>query len=146
MKKLELKHLAPYLPYGLKLLVERKSSFNNQHNSIKVEDWKITDLNAPFNRRYQVISCKPILRPFSDAIKSIDHLGKKVIVAKQLWSVDAIDEDGFETFGFIPDYWKRCLQQNPTDLDYHDVRILFEYHFDVFGLIKAGLAIDINTL
>ena len=23
---------------------------------------------------------------------------------------------------------------------------LFEWHFDVFGLIEAGLAIDINTL
>jgi hypothetical protein len=27
-----------------------------------------------------------------------------------------------------------------------DITKLFQWHFDVFGLIKAGLAIDINTL
>lgn len=79
-------------------------------------------------------------------IKPIDHDNKKIIVAKQLWSIDAKDEYNHEVFGTIPGYWKLCLQQKPTDLDYHDVRILFEYHFDVFGLIDAGLAIDINTL
>jgi hypothetical protein len=30
--------------------------------------------------------------------------------------------------------------------NYEDIVKLFEWHFDVFGLIDAGLAIDINTL
>jgi hypothetical protein len=29
---------------------------------------------------------------------------------------------------------------------HQDVQKLFEWHFDVFGLISKGLAIDINTL
>ncbi len=29
---------------------------------------------------------------------------------------------------------------------YKVVKKLFEWHFDIFGLIPAGLAIDINTL
>jgi hypothetical protein len=32
------------------------------------------------------------------------------------------------------------------DVDYWIVEKLIEWHFDVFGLIKKGLAIDVNNL
>jgi len=40
------------------------------------------------------------------------------------------------------------MENNYCDfhLPYFVMEMLFEYHFDVFGLIKKGLAVDINTL
>ena len=104
--KLELKHLAPYLPYGLDMLYE--SIFEEKpFNSIdKLETHNIG--------MCLVGGFKPILRPLSDLTK---------------WGID----DLFK----IKDY---------KEMTYEDVRWMFELHFDVFGLIEKGLAIDINTL
>ena len=38
------------------------------------------------------------------------------------------------------------LYNNPLQYSYRVVELLFRHHFDVFGLIEKGLAIDINTL
>ena len=35
---------------------------------------------------------------------------------------------------------------NHLDLKVNDYNILLENHFDIFGLIEKGLAIDMNTL
>jgi len=122
--KLESKHLAPYLPYGLKvLLVNHKSLDGKEHifnmNSINVDVIKGTIR-------------KPILRPLSDLAGEIERLKKL--------SSFSIDE------GWIEDCISKISPADILDFPFGIVQFLFENHFDVFGLIEKGLAININDL
>ena len=71
---LTIKHLAPYLPYGLKMKYESKS-----HESIKdltcssIEYMIATEHHGKF---------KPILRPLTDLTKEIEHNGEKFMPKK----------------------------------------------------------------
>ncbi len=119
MDKLELKHLAPYLPYGLK--------FGNTENDIIVE------MKA---RSIGVICAntelyKPIFRPLSDLTKKIEHNGDKFVAMEKL-------------FGEKTPQWGATIKHlgMPGHWEYHHIEKLFEWHFDVFGLIEAGLAIE----
>jgi len=123
MKKLELKHLGPYLPYGLETkyeLCKVIDSLNNRQNEIR--DKLLTTENVDFVLRY----CKPVFRPLSDLTKEIEVNGEmiKPIIANP----------------------KLPIQEYLHQISYFDMQVLFELHFDVFGLIDEGLAIDINTL
>ena len=108
--KLELKHLAPYLPYGLRIFnKDNKSSYVLSTGSID----RVTELPEIF---------KPILRPLSD----LTERASKVM-------------SGLSLNTFIK-------KINNQDLSYITFNELISLHFDVFGLIEEGLAIDINTL
>jgi hypothetical protein len=110
MKKLELKHLAPYLPYKLKY----KSLFNGSINNLY-------DLSTDINDNYWGVKIKPILRPLSDL--ELDEFKNKIFNIEYI-----IDKE------------------TDADLGYYEWCFLFENHFDVFGLIEKGLAININTI
>lgn len=140
MKNLELKHLAPYLPYGLTFYWESLDGSDKKH------PWVLKPENIAFAIDMQN---KPILRPLSDLTKEIEVNGEKFvpidIIRKEDKDWFCIEGDeyilrediggggwiGYITIERIP-YW--IIQQ------------LFEWHFDVFGLIYKGLAIDINKL
>lgn len=138
--KLEIKHLAPYLPYGLKF----KSLITHE-----IDELKMVNLKKGFyggNQDYIVeeeegIIChsikeiKPILRPLSDLTKEIEIDGVKFV---PVFHTKELKED-FILSG-DESYFYNCM-----DL-YEDFQKLFTWHFDVFGLIPAGLAIDINTI
>lgn len=120
--ELELKHLAPYLPYGLKL------SYNSG-------DLTFTE---PLTMAGSVIiesdkhclaygSFKPILRPLSDFNGSEAD--------------EEINSNSLRGYISVHDKF-----YNLDFMIYSDVQTLIKHHFDVFGLIPAGLAIDINTL
>ncbi len=120
MEKLELKHLAPYLPYGLKYFVD----YTDGDTEIVNLDGAFIDelyLSNGLTCGYQSETSKPILRPLSDLTKNefVDDLGK-----------------------WYGDYQELDLD----DIDYGIVKNYFKHHFDVFGLIEKGLAIDINTI
>jgi hypothetical protein len=127
--KLELKHLAPYLPYGLKC----KSTtilFGEEDNGIY-------EMGLISMRGVLKGTGKPILRPLSDLISliNIDFEDEKfkpidVIIRKGgCHSAVALHvKIGKGTLGF----------------KYFD--LLLQWHFDVFGLIEKRLAIDINTI
>ena len=122
--KLELKHLTPYLPYGLQC--EYKG---------RLYDYEVVNHIAQYIRIYlpdrtyfyliqtnekEFLDVKPILRPLSDLTEA------------QINSL--LDGD---------------MLQYTSDLRllrYGDIEKLFEWHFDVFGLIDKGLALDINNL
>jgi len=76
---------------------------------------------------------KPIFRPLSDLTKEIEHNGVKFIPAQKL------GESGFVFPGHT---WVHMV----LELPYWVIEKLIEWHFDVFGLIEKGLAIDINTI
>ena len=135
--KLELKHLAPYLPYGLKCKWNQSKPFELkglQHGSDSVnnEMWIWKDKTYFIGYLYE---CKPILRPLSD-LKTIE---------KEIKSVDS--------YWYVDDYLtEKCTVDKIYPLHviefipYAIMQVLLKYHFDVFGLIEKGLAIDINTI
>ena len=116
--KLELKHLAPYLPYGLKY-IDKDSKKLETMRSISTE---INLIDMGWGNAHDLKEFKPILRPLSDLTE--EYVSKKTI------------ED-----------YKFCSSIDITKcLTYHSLTYLLSLHFDVFGLIEKGLAIDINTL
>jgi len=192
MEKLELKHLAPYLPYGLSFIdIYEKKQGQKLLNGIcgnviyynNEKDWTS-------------IECiNPILRPLCDLVKSIkisevsfipmeallkekqtyrDESGYEVVSIYKVVSVEhkfydlscrptnhyqidyleeytntqsqihrLIYDDSFSRFQhrLITPY------EDQLGLSYKELDILLlQWHFDVFGLIDKGLAIDINTI
>jgi len=131
--KLELRDLAPYLPYKLKLYCEG--------SSVEIQEMKpfdLTEVMIIFMNRYQ----KPILRPLSDLTKEIEINGRTF----NPYNTKILDDLMMATseWDCLCEY-TGDLSKN-VDIPYYIVVQLFEWHFDVFGLIPQGLAIDINTL
>jgi hypothetical protein len=116
--KLELKHLAPYLPYGLKYFfkgsVQEIRTLEPQDLGGIMLEW--------FNE-----SKKPILRPLSDL------------------TLDVIVEIGIIGIN-VDDVLNAVIHNDMNYMEYSIHSILVKNHFDVFRLIEKGLAIDINTL
>ena len=119
--KLELKHLAAYLPYRLKV----KTQKSKDYFVVGVHENRI-DLN---HEKY--LSCSiyldneilPILKPMSTLPNEID----KISPTPNFFNID-------------------YLINTPLACSYEVVEKLLELHYDVFGLIEAGLAVDINSL
>ena len=65
MKKLELEHLAPYLPYGLKYIDDDVDKIVELHNL----DTGIGLVNFGWGDAKNLYEIKPILRPLSDLTK-----------------------------------------------------------------------------
>lgn len=161
MNKLELKHLAPYLPH--KLQVKCMGEF--------IED---TDEDNPIPKMFDLIGLLPnkgsvsfhgnkdlfhyedifpILRPLSDMTKEyineyelsfIEHIyceswmagGYDLTENKFEYKITSKEDDS-ELF---------IYRMKPLTNMYWVVQEMFRYHFDVFGLIEKGLAIDANKL
>ena len=179
--KLEIKHLAPYLPYGLKAeMLDYKNDYvGRQFDKIigiyqwsKNNDWCIlTDGGS----KPSLSRIKPILRPLSDITKEIEHNGERFVPMVELAIIANLDTTGSRLSSTESAYGIRCNIENDADSDKWVVlgfdavngfgehyrpsnewtivqnqlelwQKLYSWHFDVFGLIDAGLAIDINTL
>ena len=79
--------------------------------------------------------CKPLLRPLSDLIEEIEHKGEKFIPVDRLackWDTKTDNEYFFEA-------QYQGERTYLTDLPF-TMQQLFEWHFDIFGLLDAGLA------
>lgn len=115
--KLELKHLVPYLPYKIWFIYEGKKLLSKGIYSIK-GTWYLKATGGV----YDIDKCKPILRPLSNLTK------------RDAREHNYPDEGHLERSllsGHAPyEVWNEYVKE----------------HFDVFGLIEKGLAIDINTL
>lgn len=136
--KLELK-LSSYLPYKLKG-VEWLGAPIHELTSIRAdykEPYCWTPIKSFGSGR---LDCKALLHPMSDLMKEIEIDGVKFIPFEGLCLltdyseyVEQIEEDTYE-------------MNTPYRWPYELVDNLLKWHFDIFGLIKEGLAIDINTL
>lgn len=163
---MELKHIVGYLPYGLKavMTVDAREEFSNldidnyyvfDKNSIWTYcGYADEDLNIPLGEgeinglilrngfTYADVKnfSKPIMRPMSDVTKEIEVNGEKLVpldLICEIYPVD-IDEKGIcssstDEFGIL-------------HLPYSVIKKLYEWHFDIHGLIEKGEAIDIDTL
>jgi hypothetical protein len=133
MEKLELKYLAPYLPYGLKIM------YNGRIVEIDAigSDYVLTDESFQYNVSFQYV--RPVLRPMSDLVKNISVNGVKITPIESM---------------FLPCGERKILtswaKENKcwlgTQISYLIYENLFELHFDVFGLIDKGLAISYSDV
>ncbi|WP_312312193.1 hypothetical protein [Empedobacter brevis] len=144
MEKLELKHLAPYLHHEVKFISSMDDSDDIITNNII---WTLDGVNKLFGSyclltrensdAYDINTCKLILHPLSDLIKEIQH-NKQIIALINYISTSKADKQQM---------LNRIENNHSIDVfEYWKIEKLFSLHFDVFGLIKQGLAIDINTL
>jgi hypothetical protein len=133
--KLELKHIAPYLPYRLKakdLITKEIRTVTLLHFTY---DTKTVGHNHLIYEGLLLSKHLPILRPLSDLTKEIEVNGEKFVPTQ---------EYSYLRFEEISNY--KGGQNVMNFIQVREQNILLELHFDVFGLIEQGLAIDINTL
>ncbi len=147
--------MAMSLPYDLEVINEKgvRKTYAAVHYSYEFE---------PDFEKFT-----PILRPLSDLTKPIEHKGEKFVpiveLAKFLYERISIAED-FKLiedrvyFGSISSsqFWYSkemkcfCSMFNNSDIPVHNQLQLFQqllkWHFDLFGGIESGEAIDVNTL
>lgn len=138
--KLELKHLAGYLPYELKINTQYGIDVPKQghiytmigcsYKSDKLMNGKeglVFEVKEKYNKEMSngYFSFKPILHPLSDYEKF-----DEIVLEMTTNETDMIDDN--------PDLVKR--------LSYDVIDLMFKNHIDILGLIGSGLAIDINTL
>lgn len=127
--KLELKHLAPYLPYGLKMYWENLVGE-------ALTPWTLTPSKVKFALEMQN---KPILRPLSD-FEHDDVIHVEEYLGLGQWC------DYYDQYFIIWFDDAQSVQELALQCPYVIMQYFFKHHFDVFGLIPQGLAIDINTL
>lgn len=125
--ELTIKELAPYLPYGLDLKIN--TPFGTTDRKFEI------DCGNDFNLHLSQCNIKPILRPLSDLTKEIEVDGEYFIPSR---------EYHYLRFEEISSYKGGANVMNFIQV--REQNVLLELHFDIYGLIDAGLAIDINTL
>jgi len=178
MKKIELKDIASYLPYGLRCefeydysdtSIEEVETFVLEHDKVI-----LIDIYG-----HEMDNAKPILRPMSDLYKPCLKDGKIPIVElakyeisgtngwaspmfnyeihKNEWEQEYLKYNPYLLLGaymfffYSPDKtFKKyqCISDTGCEIGNQLLlfQMLYEWHFDIHGLIEQGLAIDINTL
>jgi hypothetical protein len=131
MNKVELKHLAPYLPYGLK--VELLNFPIGKH----IREFEL-DCGHDFGLYMQNNWVRPYLRPLSD----LDN----VTLRKAMYSIGHTSHIDWTTDERDYLIKKRGYNLWFNDIPYAIVNYLFKNLYDVFNLIDNGLAYDIKTL
>ena len=132
--KLELKHLAGYLPYEL------KGIFTIYNTEQTVRSLSVIYINRELEYRH----FKPILRPLSDLTKEIEVNGDifiplDIISSHLEYELNYNSEENeFST--------KQINRLFIMEIPYLAIDCMLEWHFDIYGLIENGLAIDMNTL
>lgn len=135
--KLKLKHLAPYLPYKLMLWHEN----NKSKYPLVVGNDTLSIRGGLRIDEFESEGCKPILRLLSDLTKQMDNQDKITWIDYLWFEVIGTDSDCFDRSEF-----EILVEYDTTLAPYKVIEYLFSQHFDVFGLIEQGIAIDINTL
>ena len=138
--KLEIKHIAPYLPFEVKVIDTEaedciwtlhpyKDSLDcltdNEHLSL--ENF-ITENNATKTPVHKLL-----LRPLSDLTNEIEVDGEKFIPKEKINLIHDLSGNNILNFRTGERIDILCLP-------YFMVEKLFEWHFDVFGLIDQNLA------
>jgi hypothetical protein len=145
--KLELKHLSPYLPYKLKCeLLNYKSDYvGEKYGIINGFYYLGGEVHYTFKDRSTAGKTrdliKPILRPLSDFNKFTNINGVDFYPLNEIHKIFNGSIDCYK----VKKMWK-FNDWNTKNIQYGIFIKMIEWHFDVFGLIEKGLAIDINKL
>lgn len=154
--KLELKHITPYLPYGLQILRPYGNTILNvvglSVNSI------VTTIEDSEEKFCSIGGVKPILRPMSDLYVPLKHghipivevfeMTKTLNEGYNVCSDELIYDDGYENCSFFWNSSCQCFMNGDGDdfISFEIIDYLFQHKFDVFGLIDKGLAVDVNEI
>lgn len=138
--ELEFKHIAPYLPYGLNWFCLDKDSreieelplvsINLASEELSIGGMDITIDELPYPNG---LTIKPILRPISDLTKEIEVSGEKFVPRVKMGLIHDVSGNNILNY-------RTGDRINILSLPYYQIEYLFEWHFDVFGLIESGLA------
>lgn len=155
MEQLTIKELAPYLPYKLRLRIEHGTQFEDitmyglNFEGDVMTVWSKSTGYKEFGSRV----IKPYLRPLSQLTEELEHNGERFVPIEYFEIGD--DDSGYSyDFGngnvnLIKDLKTTAEHDLHHDLLFQPFAVtqkLIEWHFDVFGLIKKGLAIPIPSL
>jgi hypothetical protein len=147
MIKLELKHIAPYLPYELGLFKNNVkeelilSSLSAERMTVGVI--RFYEKGAEFEK-YTFDSVKPILRPLSDLTKEIEIEGNRFVPVELLKKDFFVKEIDF--FNKKIGIYMQSVGHTVKPTPFFVYQKTFEWHFDIFGLIEKELAVDCNSL
>ena len=135
--KLEIKHLAPYLPYGLKILdIYKERDYIKEITGVySFENIFTDDGDITFE------CIKPILRPMSGFPLYFEYLFE---TTDDQNIKDFLDEDFLYDKGIYS--WEELVFAEPNYIPYGTLQVLLKYHFDVFELIPAGIAVSIHDI
>jgi hypothetical protein len=151
--KLELKHLAPYLPYALKMA---NGNFIGEVTAIlpNIGDFKITCSN--WSESISESKYKPILRPLSDLTQvEMNSIYAAVNAPSHMPDYCKCETVGFNGKEFTYTFEGDISQDGGYEFEittqvlgnqYDLLQELFKRHYDYFGLIENDLAINFNTL
>jgi len=146
MKTIELKHILPYLLYKIDILIKRLKYPVSEY----IEKLSLSNIGVIENKLYNV---KLVLRPLSDLTKEIEIDGEKFVPIDKILDTHSFISDihisKFRKFKIIQEQiniLKDIKELGYKYCDYWFLQYLFEWHFDISGLIEQGLAVDINTI
>jgi hypothetical protein len=158
--KIELKHLAPYSPYGLKCEILDYQSDYVGEKYLTIKGYYLLNDKPYFNfhngRDYagkNTTQFKPILRPLSDLTLDIinkfyENKSENGIILKKYITTNTMAITLIASYKMMGDDFTDFIisRNSVVNTNYWLVKLLLKNHFDIFGLIEKGLAIDINTL
>ena len=124
--KLEIKHIAPYLPYGLPLYMTAYTDEVSGRVELELAIQTVEQVLACVNRGVENKHYFPILKPLT-GLKSEDI--SSCYYSEILHNWRDIEQDLSNGTAYLKAY-----------------NYLVSNHYDVFGLIDNGLAIDINEV
>ena len=167
MNKLELKHIVGYLPYELKAIFSKRvyNVYGVDNDCIKIKNtWIKGNTTNSHDYTLSLKHIKLILRPISSMtneeayqlgvlIANKNEMEDKTVGIGKItvgeWEVPIInyaDIDG-EEYSFMVMFFNHGISAtNGNNITFEAYEWLYENHFDIYGLIKQGIAIDINTL
>lgn len=138
MKQLDIKHIAPYLPYELKVFNEYSDKVETL---VSCSDVYVTlfGLHKTVSSQYSYDEIKPLLHPLSMLTSEIEHNGERFVPSDR--TIVGMQFGRFERgIGIVQN------RLNTNTIYYKDMEYLISLHFDVFNLIPQNLAININTI
>jgi hypothetical protein len=141
--ELKIEHLAPYLPYELNLQyivrekVEQTGIMKSiSHNEYETHPTKVS-ISAMYNEEH-IWMFKPLLRDLSQFEQDHINLVKEFIGIGK-WC------DEYDNYFDIWFYYSEMVQDLVLQCPYEIAQFFFKNHYDVFGLIDAGLASELNN-
>jgi len=161
-REITLEHLSAYLPWGLEFISELDKPYDEYG---KQPNWTLNGITEMFGDKclmtlessdaYPIHLCKPILRPLSDLTKEIEVNGEKFVPILEwcdipdtitVFSIGYERKNYFAKFAFDSEIVTYKIPSDADSMNYYTIKKLLSWHFDVFGLIESGNAIDKNTL
>ena len=142
-------------------------TYDSKNNLVKHNYEANTSNDNTCGKGFRLNEIKPILRPLTDLTKEIEHNGEKFVPI--MYCANTLLNDKNDMFFKDIIFGDRCVKmyvkcgilgfntivkydndiksiKHGNDTTYEIQQKLLEWHFDVFGLIEKGEAIDINTL